>query len=352
MFQNISARQFWLLEGNKFANEKSWEPDLFDYFRQEIWEHDLDELSDANKGNIEIWKLPEIVDSSHLKSLRYCLIQWMPASYYTFYSGLSLLALALNAIHKLWKWHQSESNPSGKSTASIVPQLWQPTNGALMSNDVNESKPTEEPAACIALTKNNSYLISASSGKISLFNMMTFKVLTTFMPPPPLGSPSSGQQYHSTIGIYNIRLGEVRVELKGHQKQITGLAFSEDLYALFSSGADAQASGGSYKRLKLCMWDIISWKKVKSRSIESPPGHPSSLVGETKVQFHNIKCGLLVVHESQISIYDSLLECSRLWSPRESLSAAISSATYSCDGLLIFTGFVDGAVGVFDADTL
>ena len=40
------------------------------------------------------------------------------------------------------------------------------------------------------------------------------------------------------------------------------------------------------------------------------------------------------------------------WSPRESLSAPISSAIYSCDGLLLFTGFSDGAVGVFDAGSL
>lgn len=45
-----------------------------------------------------------------------------------------------------------------------------------MSNDVNDSKPAEESSACIALSKNDSYVMSASGGKISLFNMMTFKV--------------------------------------------------------------------------------------------------------------------------------------------------------------------------------
>lgn len=65
----------------------------------------------------------------------------------------------------------------GQSTASIVPQLWQPTNGALMSNDLSETKSAEESAACIALSKNDSYVMSASGGKISLFNMMTFKVV-------------------------------------------------------------------------------------------------------------------------------------------------------------------------------
>ncbi|CAA2971332.1 TPR2-like isoform X2 [Olea europaea subsp. europaea] len=40
------------------------------------------------------------------------------------------------------------------------------------------------------------------------------------------------------------------------------------------------------------------------------------------------------------------------WHPRDSLSSAISSAIYSCDGLVIFTGFCDGAVGIFNADNL
>lgn len=46
-----------------------------------------------------------------------------------------------------------------------------------MSNDLSETKPAEESAACIALSKNDSYVMSASGGKISLFNMMTFKVV-------------------------------------------------------------------------------------------------------------------------------------------------------------------------------
>lgn len=58
----------------------------------------------------------------------------------------------------------------------MVPQLWQPPSGTLMTNDINENKSAEESAACIALSKNDSYIMSASGGKVSLFNMMTFKV--------------------------------------------------------------------------------------------------------------------------------------------------------------------------------
>lgn len=36
---------------------------------------------------------------------------------------------------------------------------------------------------------------------------------------------------------------QVKIKLKGHQKRITGLAFSQSMNVLVSSGADAQVSG-------------------------------------------------------------------------------------------------------------
>ncbi|KAJ0079597.1 hypothetical protein Patl1_24425 [Pistacia atlantica] len=165
-------------------------------------------------------------------------------------SGLALLALNASAVHKLWKWQRSERNPSGKRSA-----------------------------VCIALSKNDSYVMSASSGKVSLFNMMTFKVMIMFMPPPPAATylafhPQDNNiiaigMEDSTIQIYNIRVDE------------------------------------------LCMWSTDRWEKLKSRFIQAPAGRQSPLVGETRVQFHNDQTHLLVVHDSQISIYDSKLECSR-----------------------------------------
>lgn len=43
---------------------------------------------------------------------------------------------------------------------------------------INETSETnrEDGVPCFALPKNDSYLMSASGGKISVFNMMTFKV--------------------------------------------------------------------------------------------------------------------------------------------------------------------------------
>ncbi|KAG6529930.1 hypothetical protein ZIOFF_012147 [Zingiber officinale] len=77
-------------------------------------------------------------------------------------------------VHKLWQWSCDERNPSGKSTASVAPQLRQPPNGILMTNERSDNNP-EEATACIALSKNDSYATSASGGKVSLLNMRTFK---------------------------------------------------------------------------------------------------------------------------------------------------------------------------------
>lgn len=58
----------------------------------------------------------------------------------------------------------------------MPPQLWQPSSGILMTNDISEIN-LEDAIPCFALSKNDSYLMSASGGKFSLFNMITFKVM-------------------------------------------------------------------------------------------------------------------------------------------------------------------------------
>ncbi|KAG2581778.1 hypothetical protein PVAP13_6KG064200 [Panicum virgatum] len=303
---------------------------------------------------VKTWKLADIVDNGHLRALHLSDTDTNPSKVvrllYT-NNGIALLALGSNAVHKLWKWQRSDRNPNGKSTASVAPQLWQPANGILMTNDTNDGNP-EEATACIALSKNDSYVMSASGGKVSLFNMMTFKVMTTFMAPPPAATflafhPQDNNiiaigMEDSTIQIYNVRIDDVKSKLKGHQKKITGLAFSQSMNVLVSSGADAQ----------LCVWSIDGWEKKKSRYIQPPANRSGTLVGDTRVQFHNDQTHLLVVHESQLAIYDGNLECLRSWSPRDALPAPISSAIYSCDGLLVYAAFCDGAIGVFEAESL
>lgn len=63
-----------------------------------------------------------------------------------------------------------------QATASVAPQLWQPSSGILMTNDITGTN-SEEAVPCFALSKNDSYVLSASGGKISLFNMISFKVV-------------------------------------------------------------------------------------------------------------------------------------------------------------------------------
>lgn len=48
-----------------------------------------------------------------------------------------------------------------------------------MVNDLVNSKPAQA-VPCFDLSNNDSYLMSSSGGKVSLFNMMTFKVTKRF----------------------------------------------------------------------------------------------------------------------------------------------------------------------------
>ncbi|XP_048324289.2 topless-related protein 3 isoform X3 [Ziziphus jujuba] len=299
------------------------------------------------------WQLTEILDPVH------CRLVTMPDStdtssrvvrlLYT-NSGVGILALGSNGVQKLWKWVRNEQNPSGKATATVVPQHWQPNSGLLMTNDVSGVN-LEEAVPCIALSKNDSYVMSACGGKVSLFNMMTFKVMTTFMPPPPASTflafhPQDNNiiaigMEDSTIHIYNVRVDEVKSKLKGHQKRITGLAFSTNLNILVSSGADAQ----------LCLWSIDTWEKRKSVALQIPAG--KAPLGDTRVQFHSDQVRLLVVHETQLAVYDaSKMDRIRQWLPQDVLSAPISYAAYSCNSQLIYATFCDGNIAVFDSDSL
>ncbi|XP_077222242.1 protein TPR3-like [Tasmannia lanceolata] len=307
-------------------------------------------LMDESIDKSKIWKLTEINESAQCRSLR------LPENLRTskisrlIYtnSGVAILALASNAIHLLWKWQRNDRNLSGKATATVPPILWQPPSGILMTNDITDTN-SEDGVPCFALSKNDSYVMSASGGKISLFNMQTFKTMTTFMAPPPAATflafhPQDNNiiaigMDDSTIHIYNVRVDEVKSKLRGHSKRITGLAFSHVLNVLVSSGADAQ----------LCVWGTDGWEKQKSRFLQVPSGRTATTLSETRVQFHQDQIHFLAVHETQIAIYETTkLECVKQWVPRES-SAPISHATFSCDSQLIYAGFLDATVCVFNA---
>nr|KYP56781.1 Vegetative incompatibility protein HET-E-1 [Cajanus cajan] len=310
-------------------------------------------ISEESNDKSKIWKLTEINEPSQCRSLKLpenVRVNKISRLIYT-NSGNAILALASNAIHLLWKWQRSDRNSSGKATASVLPQLWQPSSGILMTNDITDSN-TEDAVPCFALSKNDSYVMSASGGKISLFNMMTFKTMTTFMPPPPAATflafhPQDNNiiaigMDDSSIQIYNVRVDEVKSKLKGHTKRITGLAFSHVLNVLVSSGADAQ----------LCVWNTDGWEKQKSRFLQLPAGRTPPAQADTRVQFHQDQIRFLVVHETQLAIYEATkLECLKQWFPRDS-AAPISHATFSCDSQLVYASFLDATVCVFSASNL
>ncbi|VYS51629.1 unnamed protein product [Arabidopsis thaliana] len=310
-------------------------------------------ITEESNDKSKVWKLTEVGEPSQCRSLRLpenMRVTKISRLIFT-NSGNAILALASNAIHLLWKWQRNDRNATGKATASLPPQQWQPASGILMTNDVAETNP-EEAVPCFALSKNDSYVMSASGGKISLFNMMTFKTMATFMPPPPAATflafhPQDNNiiaigMDDSTIQIYNVRVDEVKSKLKGHSKRITGLAFSNVLNVLVSSGADAQ----------LCVWNTDGWEKQKSKVLQIPQGRSTSSLSDTRVQFHQDQVHFLVVHETQLAIYETTkLECMKQWPVRES-AAPITHATFSCDSQLIYTSFMDATICVFSSANL
>ena len=306
---------------------------------------------DAEKS--KTWKLTEISERSQLRTLRLpdTLLPARVVKLIYTNSGGAILALAENAAHKLWKWQKSERNLLGKANSNVPPQLWQPSSGVLMTNDTREGN-KEDVVPCFALSKNDSYVMSASGGKISLFNMMTFKTMTTFMAPPPAATSLAFHPQDnniiaigmddSSIQIYNVRVDEVKSKLKGHQKRVTGLAFSNVLNVLVSSGADSQ----------LCVWSMDGWEKQASKQIQIPSGHSPNPLAHTRVQFHQDQIHVLVVHASQLAIYEApKLENMKQWIPKES-SGSVTDAVYSCDSQSIYAAFDDGSVSILTATTL
>lgn len=58
------------------------------------------------------------------------------------------------------------------------------------------------------------------------------------------------------------------------------------------------------------MWSIDTWEKRKSVPIQIPSGKAPN--GDTRVQFHADQIRLLIVHETQLAIYDAAkMDCIR-----------------------------------------
>lgn len=62
--------------------------------------------------------------------------------------------------------------------------------------------------------------------------------------------------------------------------------------------------------LQLCVWSTDGWEKQSSTVLQIPTGRAAAALSDTRVQFHLDQIHLLVVHESQIAIYEApKLEC-------------------------------------------
>nr|XP_016500037.1 PREDICTED: topless-related protein 1-like [Nicotiana tabacum]XP_016500038.1 PREDICTED: topless-related protein 1-like [Nicotiana tabacum]XP_016500039.1 PREDICTED: topless-related protein 1-like [Nicotiana tabacum] len=267
------------------------------------------------------------------------------------HAGNALLALVADGIHLLWRWSKSGSNLSGQTTTKSKPQLWQPRNGVSMTNSLPSSdKGAVSP--CVTLSKNDSYAISASGGMVSVFNLLMFKKMKSFMPPEPAATciafhPSDNNVIavgmdDSSIVVYNVRLDEVIIRLEGHSKRISGLAFSSLQPVLVSSGADSQ----------IVVWDSLNWKRERSTLLQISADWIPTELSETFVQFHQDQEHFLVVHETQIAIYETTkLECVKQWIIKN-FCARISHATFSCDCQWIYAVMKDGIVLILSASDL
>ncbi|MCE5165746.1 hypothetical protein HAX54_012000, partial [Datura stramonium] len=226
-------------------------------------------------------------------------------------SGLAILALAANAVHKL-EWFRI-LNPTGKVfvfitltfkygittahcaiphrlNASVVPQLWQPSNGTLMTNDTIDTNP-EEVVPCFALSKNDSAL----------------STMTTFMPAPPAATflafhPQDNNVIaigmdDSSIQIYNVRIDE---------EQISQVPFDIDVLLVESTNFNTYSAliilGKRQFSMNYLRAFVIVMFHLSKRL-------PHELSQADTVQFHQDQTQLLVAHE-MIAIFEApKLEC-------------------------------------------
>ncbi|KAL2525724.1 Topless-related protein 1 [Abeliophyllum distichum] len=316
-------------------------------------ENVIPEKSVEQNNKLETQSISKIVEVSRCRSLQLTSkveTKKIRRLLYT-NAGNGILALAEDGIHLHWRWSKNDSNLRGKATTKCVPQLWQPKSGLLMINDLPDSK-VDLVSPCFCLSKNDSYVISASGKMVSLFNMLIFKKMRSFMPSPPAATcivfyPPDNNiiaigMDDSTILIYNVRVDEMINKLKGHSKRISGLAFSTMLNVLVSSGLDAQ----------IVVWDSITWEKKNNAFLEISTGWLPSELSETHVQFDKDERHFLVVHETQLAIYETTkLQCVKQWVVGN-FCARISHAAFSCDTELLYAVMRDGIVLILGASDL
>ncbi|KAG9156020.1 hypothetical protein Leryth_012087 [Lithospermum erythrorhizon] len=298
--------------------------------------------SQSNSKIVEVSRCRTLSLPSEFKSFMICRLVYTRA-------GDGILALLANGIHSLWRWPKTCPTTPGQATTEHAPQLWQP-NGRLMMNDVRISSiPSSLYSPCFALSKNDSYLLSASGGTVNLFNVVASKKMKSFMELPPVATciaiyPPDNNilaigMADTTIFIYNVRGGKILAMLIGHSGEISSLAFSDAPVMLISAGMDDQ----------IILWDPTNWVKKKSTTFQIPSGLPKS---ETCLEFHKDQHCFLAVNDSQLAIYETAtLQLSNKWM-MGNFCARISHATFSCDSAMIYVALKDGIILILSTEDM
>ncbi|XP_073121119.1 topless-related protein 4-like [Henckelia pumila] len=291
------------------------------------------------KGKSKISRPIEINQRSQLRSLklpdRFLPVRIMKLAYT--HSGDCILALIGNSIHELWKWRRNDMNVDEMATTGVVPQLWQPSGGMSMINDISGMNLEVARVPCCALSKNDVHLASSSGGKISLFDITTFTRVNAFMTPPPAATSLAFFPADNNVLAVGREDGAILI-----YNTVIALAFATALDVLASLGEDDE----------LCLWSTSVWRKKESKSLQIAPECTPSLHAQSRLQFHPDQTHFLFFHKMLITVYNaSKLECIHQWIPERS-SSAITGATFSCDGQSIYATFDDGSVGIFFAPAL
>ncbi|KAL9675098.1 hypothetical protein QQ045_003298 [Rhodiola kirilowii] len=262
--------------------------------------------------------------------------------------GRGIVVLGSNGEHRFWVWQKSRKNVNVKATPSFYPKLRKSPDNAQMVNDVCGSKNLEGRISCFTFPKDKRYFLSTSGGMISIYDISNFKTLAKIMTPPPAATslaihPEGNKTFvfgmeDSSIQIYDFGTRQVVLTLNGHNKRVTGLAFSEFLNVLVSSGAD----------LQLCAWRMDKWEKLGNVFLQVSAEKAS----DVRVQFHKDQMRLMAIHKTQIAIYRApQLGLIKKWVPQDT-GSLITHAAYSCDGESIFVAFENRCVEILTSSTL
>lgn len=81
--------------------------------------------------------------------------------------------------------------------------------------------------------------------------------------------------------------------------------------------------------MQLCVWNTDGWEKQKSKVLQIPQGRSTAALSDTRVQFHQDQVHFLVVHETQLAIYETTkLECMKQVLRKTTFSLALPPSLF------------------------